>query len=91
MDVIIFLQTTIIATNFPIMENKNKKNKDDIFILSNGHAEYALYSVLEKYYDHIDADDLVNKMSGDNATIEANSGFNWNDDQQTPTSGYTAT
>ena len=25
MDVIIFLQTTIIPTNFPIMENKNKK------------------------------------------------------------------
>ena len=25
MDVIIFLQTTIIATNFSIMENKNKK------------------------------------------------------------------
>jgi Ca2+/Na+ antiporter len=25
MDVIIFLQTTIIATNFPIMEKKNKK------------------------------------------------------------------
>ena len=25
MDVIIFLQTTIIATNFQIMENKNKK------------------------------------------------------------------
>ena len=25
MDVIIFLQTTIIATNFPNMENKNKK------------------------------------------------------------------
>jgi len=25
MDVIIFLQTTIITTNFPIMENKNKK------------------------------------------------------------------
>ena len=25
MDVIIFLQSTIIATNFPIMENKNKK------------------------------------------------------------------
>tara|TARA_B100000902_G_scaffold252316_1_gene238710 strand:+ start:1320 stop:1589 length:270 start_codon:yes stop_codon:yes gene_type:complete len=25
MDVIIFLQTTIIATNFPIMEYKNKK------------------------------------------------------------------
>ena len=25
MEVIIFLQSTIIATNFPIMENKNKK------------------------------------------------------------------
>ena len=40
------------------------KNEDDIFILSNGHAAYALYSVLEKYYDHIDADDLVNKHGG---------------------------
>lgn len=37
---------------------------DDIFILSNGHAAYALYSVLEKYYDHIDADDLVAKHGG---------------------------
>ena len=25
------------------------KNKDDIFILSNGHAAYALYVVFEKY------------------------------------------
>ena len=40
------------------------KNKDDIFILSNGHAAYALYSVLEKYYDHIDADKLVEKHGG---------------------------
>ena len=41
-----------------------QKNEDDIFILSNGHAAYALYVVLEKYYDHVDADDLVNKHGG---------------------------
>ena len=35
------------------------KNEDDIFVLSNGHAAYALYVVLEKYYDHIDSDTLV--------------------------------
>ena len=40
------------------------KQEDDIFILSNGHAAYALYSVLEKYYNHIDADSLVNKHGG---------------------------
>jgi len=40
------------------------KDKDDIFILSNGHAAYALYSVLEKYHDHIDADELVIKHGG---------------------------
>lgn len=40
------------------------KHADDIFILSNGHAAYALYCVLEKYYTHIDADDLVNKHGG---------------------------
>lgn len=40
------------------------KAKDDIFILSNGHAAYALYAVLEKYYDHINADDLVKKHGG---------------------------
>ena len=44
-----------------IFENKGE---DDIFILSNGHAAYALYSVLEKYYDHIDADNLVIKHGG---------------------------
>jgi transketolase len=38
--------------------------EDDIFILSNGHAAYALYSVLEKYYDHVDADELVRKHGG---------------------------
>jgi transketolase len=40
------------------------KAKDDIFILSNGHAAYALYSVLEKYYKHIEADNLVFKHGG---------------------------
>lgn len=50
------------------------KNKDpqDIFILSNGHAAYALYSVLEKYYDHIDADEMVMKHGGHPNRDEAN-------------------
>ena len=42
---------------------KNKA-EEDIFVLSNGHAAYALYSVLEKYYPHVNADDLVNKHGG---------------------------
>jgi len=37
-----------------------KKNKDDIFILSNGHAVVALYVVLEKYYG-LDAQKLLDK------------------------------
>ena len=41
-----------------------KKGEDDIFILSNGHAAYALYVILEKYYDHVDADALVEKHGG---------------------------
>jgi len=41
-----------------------KKAEDDIFILSNGHAAYALYVILEKYYDHVDADALVEKHGG---------------------------
>ena len=40
------------------------KAEDDIFVLSNGHAAYALYSVLEKYHPHVDADALVNKHGG---------------------------
>ena len=40
------------------------KNEDDIFILSNGHAAYALYVILEKYYAHVDADKLVEKHGG---------------------------
>jgi transketolase len=40
-----------------------RKQKDDIFILSNGHAAYALYSILEKYHN-INADKLVEKHAG---------------------------
>lgn len=43
-----------------IFENKKE---DDIFVLSNGHAAYALYSILEKYHGH-DADMLVRKHDG---------------------------
>ena len=38
----------------------SNKKKDDIFILSNGHAAYALYVLLEKY-EGIDAQELVDK------------------------------
>tara|TARA_R110000824_G_scaffold359891_4_gene547533 strand:+ start:916 stop:1557 length:642 start_codon:yes stop_codon:yes gene_type:complete len=41
-----------------------QKDEDDIFILSNGHAAYALYVILEKYYDHVDADELAKKHGG---------------------------
>tara|TARA_Y100000310_G_scaffold118913_1_gene117766 strand:- start:742 stop:1377 length:636 start_codon:yes stop_codon:yes gene_type:complete len=41
-----------------------KKTKDDIFILSSGHAALALYTVLEKYYDHINAETLFTKHGG---------------------------
>jgi transketolase len=41
-----------------------KKTKDDIFILSSGHAAVALYVVLEKYYDHINAGTLFAKHGG---------------------------
>jgi len=41
----------------------SKKNTDDIFVLSNGHAAYALYCILEKYHGH-DADKLVEKHLG---------------------------
>ena len=38
-------------TCIDILDNIFKnKNPEDIFILSNGHAGYALYSILEKYY-----------------------------------------
>lgn len=40
------------------------KGDDDIFVLSSGHAAYALYSVLEKYHSHVDADALVNAHGG---------------------------
>ena len=35
----------------------SKMNKDDIFILSNGHAVVSLYVILEKYFN-IDAEEL---------------------------------
>jgi transketolase len=41
----------------------SSKNHNDIVIVSNGHAAYALYSVLEKYYG-IDADDLAKRHGG---------------------------
>ena len=39
---------------------KRRLDKDDIFILSNGHAVVALYAVLEKYYG-LDAGELHDK------------------------------
>ena len=35
-----------------IDEIYSKKNSEDIFILSSGHAALALYVVLEKYHGH---------------------------------------
>ena len=43
MDVIIFLQTTIIAINFPIMENKNKKTLQ--FLWPYKRKNYVLFGV----------------------------------------------
>jgi len=41
----------------------SKKSKDDIFILSSGHAALALYVVLEKY-ESKDAEELFKKYGG---------------------------
>lgn len=43
-----------------LIEIYNKKNKDDIFILSNGHAGLALYVILE-YFEGKNAEDLFKK------------------------------
>ena len=40
-----------------------KKNKDDVFILSAGHAAVALYAVIEKYHG-VDAESLFDKHGG---------------------------
>jgi transketolase len=40
-----------------------RKKPEDIFVLSNGHAAYALYCILEKYLG-VDADKLVEKHLG---------------------------
>ena len=42
----------------------SRMDKDDIFVLSNGHAAYALYVILEKYYADVDADELVTLHGG---------------------------
>ena len=41
----------------------SRKKPDDVFVLSNGHAAYALYCVLEKYLN-VNADELVKKHQG---------------------------
>jgi len=46
-----------------IDEIYSKKNDDDIFILSSGHAALALYVVLEKYHGY-NAEELFNKHGG---------------------------
>lgn len=38
-----------------------RKNDQDIFILSNGHAGLAYYVVLEDFYQNVDAVDLLHK------------------------------
>jgi transketolase len=44
-----------------LIEIYNSKKKDDVFILSNGHAGLALYVVLEYYNRNIDAEELLKK------------------------------
>ena len=46
-----------------IDEIYSKKSKDDIFILSSGHAALALYVILEKY-EGKDAEELFQKYGG---------------------------
>jgi transketolase len=46
-----------------IDEIYSKKEKNDIFILSSGHAALALYCILEKY-ENKDAEKLFNKHGG---------------------------
>ena len=46
----------------PIIEEiYAKKQEDEIFVLSNGHAGLALYCKLEQLYEHIDAVELLHK------------------------------
>lgn len=48
-------------SSLEILDNIYKNmNKDDIFILSNGHAVVALYVILEKYHG-LDAQELLDK------------------------------
>lgn len=50
-----FSSIDLINTIYSLMK------KNDKFILSNGHAAVALYVVLEKYYDFLDAEELYLK------------------------------
>ena len=50
-----------------------KKRKEDIFILSNGHASYALYCILEKY-GLANANDLATRHRG-HPNIDHNNGI----------------
>lgn len=51
-------------TTYPILEEiYNKKNKDDLVVLSCGHAGLAQYVIIEKFSNGtINAEDLLNKM-----------------------------
>mgnify|MGYP003632745113 CR=1 FL=1 len=48
-----------------------KKNSDDVFILSAGHAAVALYAVIEKYHG-VDAESLFKQHGGHPHRDEAN-------------------
>ena len=46
----------------PILEEiYAKKQDDEVFVLSNGHAGLALYALLEQRYDSVDAVELLHK------------------------------
>jgi transketolase len=46
----------------PIIEEiYAKKQADEVFVLSNGHAGLALYCKLEQLYEHVDAVELLHK------------------------------
>jgi len=50
------------------------KKPEDAFVLGNAHAALALYVVLEKYNDKVDAEELLNKH-GIHATRDPESGI----------------
>lgn len=48
-------------TSLPIIYDIYSARPDPVFILSNGHAGLALYVVLEHFYPHINAEELLDK------------------------------